>query len=94
MLPKNKTVPEKRQVRYWKAKAKLITFFGSRCNNPLCQTPWNYKPLEFAHIIQCYGGRGRGSSARLKDQIDNWYNYLLLCHECHIEYDKGTKNYE
>ena len=45
--------------------------------------------LEFAHKrptdIQ---GRGRGGNQRIQDVIQNMSSYRLLCHRCHVEYQR------
>lgn len=45
--------------------------------------------LEFAHVITTgLNGRGRGRADRVHDIKRNPAHYLLLCRDCHLEYDR------
>lgn len=78
----------------------IIQWYGSRCNNPLCQRHYNLgvKPLEFAHIQENgLSGVGRGRADRilslmrnLKRLNEDGQEYVLLCPECHDKFDKRT----
>lgn len=49
--------------------------------------------LEFAHRhgMETLRGAGRGSSERIGDIRRNPLNYLLLCKDCHQEYDSQSQ---
>ena len=67
----------------------MIQFYGSRCNNPLCQIHYNLEKLEFAHIKPTkLHSVGRGKKNRVLDIRNNKDKYTLLCHNCHKEFDK------
>lgn len=69
-------------------KVELIQFFGSRCNNPLCQIHWNLEPLQFAHLKPTeVSGMGRGLHQRVLDINRNRESYTLLCQTCHSKFD-------
>lgn len=83
--------PEKElsRQRKWsiRKKKELIIFYGAKCNNPACQTTSN---LQFAHIKPTgLNGMGRGYTERVLDIMDNIECYMLLCIECHKEFDRG-----
>lgn len=47
--------------------------------------------LEFAHKIpNGLNGMGRGRNKRILDVLKHMDNYILLCKDCHILYDKGV----
>lgn len=68
---------------------------GNACMNIQCQSTEWYM-VEFAHVrpTECVtvgrgrDRRGRGSAERYRDIRDNPSAYVLLCRECHCEFDK------
>lgn len=68
---------------------------GNACMNIQCQSP-EWFMVEFAHVQRtdctAHGRertrRGRGSAERYQDIRDNPSAYVLLCRECHCEFDK------
>jgi len=68
-------------------RSELRVFFGSRCNNPFCQSLDN---LEFAHLTETeIKGHGRGLHQRILDVNKNRDKYILLCKTCHMEFDNN-----
>lgn len=65
----------------------LIEEFGAACMH--CGLQWD---LQFAHKepTHCVG-RSRGKSRRLKDVLNNRDKYLLLCIDCHADFDGRTR---
>lgn len=53
-----------------------------------CCSCFSTLDLEFAHKHKCYWGAGRGSTLRYRMIYNNLNDYILLCHKCHINYDK------
>ena len=75
-----------RQNRWTKERReKLIEEYGGKCEE--CPTTEN---LEFAHKEDTeLSGRGRGRKERVYDVIRNPDKYMLLCKDCHENYDQG-----
>ena len=71
---------------------KIITF-GGRCFHCGAKERGSRNEptlLEFAHIEPTgLNGRGRGQSARVYDIKNNQDKYILLCGQCHSEFDWG-----
>ena len=62
---------------------KLIKEFGGQCIH--CTAT---EALEFAHTKPTeLKGRGRGRKERVYDVIKHPDAYILLCHQCHKNYD-------
>ncbi len=61
----------------------LIESYGGECQN--CGSK---ATLEFAHIAPTgLSGPGRGFSARVEDVMRHPRKYILLCRDCHNNYD-------
>lgn len=56
-----------------------------------CCCCFSTSDLEFAHKEQCFMGKGRGGTLRMRAIYNNPEQYLLLCHKCHKEYDNIDK---
>ncbi len=64
-------------------KEALLFMFGNECC--FCQTTEN---LEFSHKTPDeMNGMGRGSYKRYIYIKNNPERFLLLCHDCHVEFD-------
>jgi len=71
-----------------KLKIKLQKALGSDCRK--CG---HRRKLEFAHIKRTTlcGKTGRGKCKRLYDIKNNLGSYILLCHSCHVDFDREHK---
>jgi len=66
---------------------RMRKYYGGVCK--FCGTN---KKLEFAHIKENgLDGEGRGSYIRIKNIMDNPDCYGLMCHSCHIEFDRKAR---
>ena len=95
---KRELTPEQRKRRNkynreWKRRKKaelrqqILDHYENKCRVPGCQTG---QKLEYAHIKATgLNGRGRGSWERIRDVIQNWDCYVLLCVAHHTDYDSG-----
>lgn len=78
-----------RQIKFKsKLKRRVKGIFNFRC----CSCFSNLD-LEFAHKNPCLMGEGRGSTLRYRMIYNNLQDYILLCHECHLDYD-SPKQYK
>jgi len=60
---------------------------------PECHHCGAVRCLQFAHVMPTkLKGQGRGSLHRYCDAIKNWSAYILLCRECHYNYDHPKEN--
>ena len=58
-----------------------------------CQHCGSKDDLNFAHIKPTgLSGKGRGMDARCRDIMKNPRSYILLCFNCHKEFDKLNNN--
>lgn len=65
-------------------KTRALGIFGNRCASCFCTTD-----LQFAHRKKNgFCGNGRGSKERIKNILTHLDNYILLCINCHREFDK------
>lgn len=71
-------------------KRKLIELrnqFGGKCED--CDT---WENLEFAHKEHTkLSGKGRGRKERYYDIKKHPDKYMLVCHVCHVTYDRERK---
>lgn len=73
-----------------KKRSLLLLLYGGCCQRlrPDGHVCGSMKRLEFAHIKKTpLNGRGRGSQARVRDIIAHPLCYMVMCHNCHVEFD-------
>jgi hypothetical protein len=62
-------------------------YYGSAC-----QDCGSKKKLEFAHLKYTgLNGHGRGSYKRIRNIMDYPDAYRLLCHSCHLKFDRKQR---
>lgn len=79
------TCGERTKNHNGRLKAWLLDYFGNKCAH--CPET-DVAVLEFAHQAWTkIHGKGRGKRHRLYDIKNNLDMYILLCHDCHYDYD-------
>ena len=64
-------------------RSRALGIFNNRCASCFCSDN-----LQFAHRKKNgVSGRGRGRIDRIRNVISNINDYILLCGECHREFD-------
>lgn len=78
---------KERQQKYrTRIRRRVRGYFNFRC----CSC-FSKEELEFAHKEPCMLGKGRGGTLRYRLIYNNLKDFLLLCHDCHINYDSPKK---
>ena len=81
-MDNHNSTPRTRKYRY-KLKRRILGIFNYRCCSCFITDD-----LQFAHKDKSYLGNGRGSCSRRIEQYSNLDKFILLCKECHFNYDK------